>query len=189
MNIKFLTFILCAGLLCAQAVKAEDAASVEDFGLDETIAAVEDTVAENAEEAKQQVQNTAQDLAQENPVEITETIETVEVMPENSAPEEQTEQSEPIMEQNEEENKSVDLSTYVKELNLDAKQLVQAREISNNGRLNREQLKHSIERLQEQVRNLENKNLEEFAAILTPEQREVLQKLRQAEETKNTENK
>lgn len=188
MNIKFLTFILCAGLLCAQAVKAEDAASVEDFGLDETIAAVEDTVAENAEEAKQQVQNTAQDLAQENPVEITETIETVEVMPENSAPEEQTEQSEPIMEQNK-EDKSVDLSTYVKELNLDAKQLVQAREISNNGRLNREQLKHSIERLQEQVRNLENKNLEEFAAILTPEQREVLQKLRQAEETKNTENK
>ena len=156
MNIKFLTFILCAGLLCAQAVKAEDAASVEDFGLDETIAAVE---------------------------------ETVEVMPENSAPGEQTEQSESIVEQNEEENKSVDLSTYVKELNLDAKQLVQAREISNNGRLNREQLKHSIERLQEQVRNLENKNLEEFAAILTPEQREVLQKLRQAEETKNTENK
>ena len=50
-------------------------------------------------------------------------------------------------------------------------------------------MKHSIERLQEQVKNLENKNLEEFAAILTPEQREVLQKLRQAEETKNTENK
>ena len=54
MNIKFLTFILCAGLLCAQAVKAEDAASVEDFGLDETIATVEDTVAENEEEAKRE---------------------------------------------------------------------------------------------------------------------------------------
>ena len=78
---------------------------------------------------------------------------------------------------------------YVKALNLDAKQLVQAREISNSGRLHREQLKHSIERLQEQVKELENKNLEEFAKILTPEQLEVLQKLRQNYEANNAENK
>lgn len=185
MNIKFLTFILCAGLLCAQAARAEDEASVDDFGLDETAAALEDTAAETAEETKPQLQNTVQELAAEKPVVITETIETVEVTPDVSA----QEKAEPSVAEAENKSENSDLSMYVKALNLDAKQLVQAREISNSGRLHREQLKHSIERLQEQVKELENKNLEEFAKILTPEQLEVLQKLRQNYEANNAENK
>ena len=80
------------------------------------------------------------------------------------------------MQQQLDENQ-IQLSNYVKALNLQTSQLDTAKEISEEGRLRQMQLMQSIEQLKNQVKSLENKNLEKFKKILTPEQLEVFNKL------------
>ena len=66
---------------------------------------------------------------------------------------------------------------YAKALNLQTSQLDAAKEISEEGRLRQMQLMQNIEQLKEQIKSLENKNLEKFKKMLTPEQLEVFDKL------------
>ena len=71
-----------------------------------------------------------------------------------------------------------EISYYIKNMNLSVEQLDMAKYISNDSRLKIEQLLKSIYLLRSQARELENKSLNDFEAILTEEQREQFHKLR-----------
>ncbi len=149
MNMKFLTFIWAIALVWGYAARAEEA---DDFGLDETIETVEKSVPEVSETAI---------IVEDSPV-LAEERNKNEKMAENT----------PVQ-----ENKQ-NLSVYIKDLDLTPQQLVKAKEISNDGNLRRMQLMQSLDRLQKQMENIENKNLEDFQQILTPEQLGKFQQLR-----------
>lgn len=70
------------------------------------------------------------------------------------------------------------MSLYVKELNLTSEQVDLAKYISDDSRLKQEQLLKSVYLLKEQARTLEEKTLNDFRAILTPEQRKKFDGLR-----------
>ena len=70
------------------------------------------------------------------------------------------------------------MSMYVKELNLTSEQIDLAKYISDDSRLKQEQLLKSIYLLKEQAKSLEEKSLQDFRAILTPEQRKKFDNLR-----------
>ena len=70
------------------------------------------------------------------------------------------------------------MSMYVKELNLTSEQIDLAKYISDDSRLKQEQLLKSVYLLKEQAKSLEEKSLQDFRAILTPEQRKKFDKLR-----------
>jgi len=70
------------------------------------------------------------------------------------------------------------MSLYVKELNLTSEQVDLAKYISDDSRLKQEQLLKSVYLLREQAKSLEEKSLQDFRAILTPEQRKKFDNLR-----------
>lgn len=70
------------------------------------------------------------------------------------------------------------MSVYVKELDLTSQQIDLAKYISDDSRIKQEQLLKSVYLLKEQAKTLEEKSLQDFRAILTPEQRKKFDQLR-----------
>ena len=70
------------------------------------------------------------------------------------------------------------MSVYVKELDLTPQQIDLAKYISDDSRIKQEQLLKSVYLLKEQAKTLEEKSLQDFRAILTPEQRKKFDQLR-----------
>ena len=177
MNIKFLTIILSLALL-AQNAKADEQEELAVFGLDEPavetmenieIETVDETpAAENltaeSENASEEIPNIEEETpaASEN-----KDADTAEIAHNINDMQKQ-------LEQNQEE-----LSYYIKNLNLQASQLDAAKEISEEGRLRQMQLMQNIEQLQQQVNDLEQKNLAKFKGILSTEQQELFNKLQE----------
>lgn len=170
MNIKFLTIILSLALL-AQNAKADEQEELAVFGLvledgTETLDEIPD--AENltaeSENASEEIPNIEEETpaAPEN-----KDADTAEIAHNINDMQKQ-------LEQNQEE-----LSYYIKNLNLQASQLDAAKEISEEGRLRQMQLMQNIEQLQQQVNDLEQKNLAKFKGILSTEQQELFNKLQE----------
>lgn len=177
MNIKFLTIILSLALL-TQNAKADEQEELAVFGLDEPavetmenieietvdeIPAAENLTAES-ENASEEIPNIEEETpaASEN-----KDADTAEIAHNINDVQKQ-------LEQNQEE-----LSYYIKNLNLQASQLDAAKEISEEGRLRQMQLMQNIEQLQQQVNDLEQKNLAKFKGILSTEQQELFNKLQE----------
>lgn len=187
MNIKFLTIFLNLALI-ANPVFAEENEEMPDFGLDEpvvetteeaieTVEEIPNEIADNSSEA-QNVEVPAID-SPKAPILQEEEIIVEKAEPQESAAEikeEKANTDSKSLQQQLDENQ-IQLSNYVKALNLQTSQLDTAKEISEEGRLRQMQLMQSIEQLKNQVKSLENKNLEKFKKILTPEQLEVFNKL------------
>ena len=170
MNIKFLTIILSLALL-AQNAKADEQEELAVFGLvledgTETLDEIPDTenLTAESENASEEIPN----IEEETPA-ATENkdADTAEIAHNINDMQKQ-------LEQNQEE-----LSYYIKNLNLQASQLDAAKEISEEGRLRQMQLMQNIEQLQQQVNDLEQKNLAKFKGILSTEQQELFNKLQE----------
>lgn len=170
MNMKFFILILSLALVGGYNAKAEE---VDDFGLDETVEVlenaetpvVEESVSKVAEEVKtpeivdRKVENSESELVETPVVETKEETE-VEKVNDVVQPEE--------------------LSAYIENLNLDSNQLIAAKEISEKGRLLRMQMLQNVEKIQENINDMEKKNLDEFEKILTSEQLETFRQMREA---------
>ena len=170
MNMKFFILILSLALVGGYNAKAEE---VDDFGLDETVEVlenaetpvVEESVSKVAEDVKtpeivdRKVENSESELVETPVVETKEETE-VEKVNDVVQPEE--------------------LSAYIENLNLDSNQLIAAKKISENGRLLRMQMLQNIEKIQENINDMEKKNLDEFEKILTSEQLETFRQMREA---------
>lgn len=170
MNMKFFILILSLALVGGYNAKAEE---VDDFGLDETVEVLENTetpvveesVSKVAEEVKtpeivdHKVENSESELVETPVVETKEETE-VEKVNDVVQPEE--------------------LSAYIENLNLDSNQLIAAKEISEKGRLLRMQMLQNVEKIQENINDMEKKNLDEFEKILTSEQLETFRQMREA---------
>ncbi|MBQ9034470.1 MAG: hypothetical protein IJ099_00725 [Alphaproteobacteria bacterium] len=88
---------------------------------------------------------------------------------------------------NEPEEKTLqteNLSTLVERLNLSAEQLDALKFISDENRLRQEQLEKSIELFKAQAREIEEKSIRDFEAILSAEQKEIFQQIWQQTESK-----
>lgn len=188
MNIKFLTIFLSLALI-ANPVFAEENEEIPDFGLDEPVVETTEEVIETVEEIPNEIADNSSAEAKnvevpaidspEAPVLQEEEIIVEKAEPQESAAEikeEKANTDSKSLQQQLDENQ-IQLSNYVKALNLQTSQLDTAKEISEEGRLRQMQLMQSIEQLKNQVKSLENKNLEKFKKILTPEQLEVFNKL------------
>ena len=170
MNMKFFILILSLALVGGYNLKAEE---VDDFGLDETVEVlenaetpvVEESVSKVAEDVKtpeivdRKVENSESELVETPVVETKEETE-VEKVNDVVQPEE--------------------LSAYIENLNLDSNQLIAAKKISEKGRLLRMQMLQNIEKIQENINDMEKKNLDEFEKILTSEQLETFRQMREA---------
>lgn len=170
MNIKFLTIILSLALL-AQNAKADEQEELAVFGLvledgTETLDEIPD--AENLTAESENASEEIPNIEEETPA-ATENkdADTAEIAHNINDMQKQ-------LEQNQEE-----LSYYIKNLNLQASQLDAAKEISEEGRLRQMQLMQNIEQLQQQVNDLEQKNLAKFKGILSTEQQELFNKLQE----------
>lgn len=177
MNIKFLTIILSLALL-AQNAKADEQEELAVFGLDEpAVETMEDIEIETVDEtpAVENLTAESENASEEIPNIEEETpaasenkdADTAEIAHNINDMQKQ-------LEQNQEE-----LSYYIKNLNLQASQLDAAKEISEEGRLRQMQLMQNIEQLQQQVNDLEQKNLAKFKGILSTEQQELFNKLQE----------
>lgn len=169
MNMKFFILILSLALVGGYNAKAEE---VDDFGLDETVEVlenaetpvVEESVSKVAEDVKtpeivdRKVENSESEVVETPVVEIKEGTE-VEKANDVVQPEE--------------------LSAYIENLNLDSNQLIAAKKISEKGRLLRMQMLQNIEKIQENINDMEKKNLDEFEKILTSEQLETFRQMRE----------
>lgn len=188
MNIKFLTIFLSLALI-ANPVFAEENEEIPDFGLDEPVVETTEEVIETVEEIPNEIADNSSAEAKnievpaidspEAPILKEEEIIVEKAEPQESAAEikeEKANTDSKSLQQQLDENQ-IQLSNYVKALNLQTSQLDTAKEISEEGRLRQMQLMQSIEQLKNQVKSLENKNLEKFKKILTPEQLEVFNKL------------
>lgn len=188
MNIKFLTIFLSLALI-ANPVFAEENEEMPDFGLDEPVVETTEEVIETVEEIPNEIADNSSSEAQnvevpaidsqKAPILQEEEIIVEKAEPQESAAEikeEKANTDSKSLQQQLDENQ-IQLSNYVKALNLQTSQLDTAKEISEEGRLRQMQLMQSIEQLKNQVKSLENKNLEKFKKILTPEQLEVFNKL------------
>lgn len=188
MNIKFLTIFLSLALI-ANPVFAGENEEMPDFGLDEPVVETTEEVIETVEEIPNEIADNSSSEAQnvevpaidspKAPILQEEEIIVEKAEPQESAAEikeEKANTDSKSLQQQLDENQ-IQLSNYVKALNLQTSQLDTAKEISEEGRLRQMQLMQSIEQLKNQVKSLENKNLEKFKKILTPEQLEVFNKL------------
>ena len=188
MNIKFLTIFLSLALI-ANPVFAEENEEMLDFGLDEPVVESTEEFIETVEEFPNEIADNSSSEAQnvevpaidspKAPILQEEEIIVEKAEPQESAAEikeEKANTDSKSLQQQLDENQ-IQLSNYVKALNLQTSQLDTAKEISEEGRLRQMQLMQSIEQLKDQVKSLENKNLEKFKKILTPEQLEVFNKL------------
>ena len=175
MNIKFFTIFLSL-LLIANPSFAEGNEETTDFGLDEPVVDTAEEVIETVEE----IPDAAADAAvavevKSDEVHPAESSEAPVLLEKENTVEEPVANAESLQQQL--DKNQVQLSEYAKALNLQTSQLDAAKEISEEGRLRQMQLMQNIEQLKEQIKSLENKNLEKFKKILTPEQLEVFDKL------------
>jgi Spy/CpxP family protein refolding chaperone len=108
-----------------------------------------------------------------------EEIQVEEITIEEAAPAEKAEPVEETapVEEKETEKSPENVSALVEKLNLSDEQLEKAKEISDAGRTEKERLVNEIAKLRQQVKELEAKNLQDFEAILTSEQNDVLQQI------------
>ena len=175
MNIKFFTIFLSL-LLIANPSFAEGNEETTDFGLDEPVVDTAEEVIETVEE----IPDAAADAAvavevKSDEVHPAESSEAPVLLEKENTVEEPVANAESLQQQL--DKNQVQFSEYAKALNLQTSQLDAAKEISEEGRLRQMQLMQNIEQLKEQIKSLENKNLEKFKKILTPEQLEVFDKL------------
>lgn len=170
MNMKFFILILSLALVGGYNAKAEE---VDDFGLDETV-----EVLENAETP----------VVEESVSKVAEEVETPEIVDRKVENSESELVETPVVETKEETEvekvndvvQPEELSAYIENLNLDSNQLIAAKEISEKGRLLRMQMLQNVEKIQENINDMEKKNLDEFEKILTSEQLETFRQMREA---------
>lgn len=170
MNMKFFILILSLALVGGYNAKAEE---VDDFGLDETV-----EVLENAETP----------VVEESVSKVAEEVKTPEIVDRKAENSESELVETPVVETKEEtEVEKVNdvvqpekFSAYIENLNLDSNQLIAAKKISEKGRLLRMQMLQNIEKIQENINDMEKKNLDEFEKILTSEQLETFRQMREA---------
>lgn len=170
MNMKFFILILSLALVGGYNAKAEE---VDDFGLDETV-----EVLENAETP----------VVEKSVSKVAEDVKTPEIVDRKAENSESELVETPVVETKEEtEVEKVNdvvqpekLSAYIENLNLDSNQLIAAKKISEKGRLLRMQMLQNIEKIQENINDMEKKNLDEFEKILTSEQLETFRQMREA---------
>ncbi|MBR1756014.1 MAG: hypothetical protein IJ738_00385 [Alphaproteobacteria bacterium] len=109
---------------------------------------------------------------------VAETItEGVKIQPEQTSEEISVEPA-----QAESEAAPQEVSAYVQKLNLSEEQLDKAMFISAEMAMRQEQLQKSADLLKAQAKEIETQSLEEFEAILTPEQLEIFRQIRQKNE-------
>ena len=109
---------------------------------------------------------------------VAETItEEVKIQPEQTSEEISVEPA-----QAESEVAPQEVSAYVQKLNLSEEQLDKAMFISAEMAMRQEQLQKSADLLKAQAKEIETQSLEEFEAILTPEQLEIFRQIRQKNE-------
>ena len=109
---------------------------------------------------------------------VAETItEEVKIQPEQTSEEISVEPT-----QAESEAAPQEVSAYVQKLNLSEEQLDKAMFISAEMAMRQEQLQKSVDLLKAQAKEIETQSLEEFEAILTPEQLEIFRQIRQKNE-------
>lgn len=109
---------------------------------------------------------------------VAETItEEVKIQPEQTSEEISVEPA-----QAESEAAPQEVSAYVQKLNLSEEQLDKAMFISAEMAMRQEQLQKSADLLKAQAKEIETQSLEEFEAILTPEQSEIFRQIRQKNE-------
>ena len=109
---------------------------------------------------------------------VDETItEEVKIQPEQTSEEISVEPA-----QAESEAVPQEVSAYVQKLNLSEEQLDKAMFISAEMAMRQEQLQKSADLLKAQAKEIETQSLEEFEAILTPEQLETFRQIRQKNE-------
>ncbi len=170
MNMKFFILILSLALVGGYNTKAEE---VDDFGLDETV-----EVVENAETP----------MVEESVSKVAEEVETPEIVDRKVENSESELVETPVVETKEETEvekvndvvQPEELSAYIENLNLDSNQLIAAKKISEKGRLLRMQMLQNVEKIQENINDMEKKNLDEFEKILTSEQVETFRQMREA---------
>lgn len=170
MNMKFFILILSLALVGGYNAKAEE---VDDFGLDETV-----EVVENAETP----------MVEESVSKVAEEVETPEIVDRKVENSESELVETPVVETKEETEvekvndvvQPEELSAYIENLNLDSNQLIAAKKISEKGRLLRMQMLQNVEKIQENINDMEKKNLDEFEKILTSEQLETFRQMREA---------
>lgn len=170
MNMKFFILILSLALVGGYNLKAEE---VDDFGLDETV-----EVLENAETP----------VVEESVSKVSEDVKTPEIVDRKVENSESELVETPVVETKEETEvekvndvvQPEELSAYIENLNLDSNQLIAAKKISEKGRLLRMQMLQNIEKIQENINDMEKKNLDEFEKILTSEQLETFRQMREA---------
>ena len=170
MNMKFFILILSLALVGGYNAKAEE---VDDFGLDETV-----EVLENAETP----------VVEESVSKVSEDVKTPEIVDRKVENSESEVVETPVVETKEETEvekvndvvQPEELSAYIENLNLDSNQLIAAKKISEKGRLLRMQMLQNIEKIQENINDMEKKNLDEFEKILTSEQLETFRQMREA---------
>lgn len=170
MNMKFFILILSLALVGGYNAKAEE---VDDFGLDETVEVLE---------------NTETPVVEESVSKVAEEVETPEIVDRKVENSESELVETPVVEAKEETEvekvndvvQPEELSAYIENLNLDSNQLIAAKEISEKGRLLRMQMLQNVEKIQENINDMEKKNLDEFEKILTSEQLETFRQMREA---------
>lgn len=170
MNMKFFILILSLALVGGYNAKAEE---VDDFGLDETVEVLE---------------NTETPVVEESVSKVAEEVETPEIVDRKVENSESELVETPVVETKEETEvekvndvvQPEELSAYIENLNLDSNQLIAAKEISEKGRLLRMQMLQNVEKIQENINDMEKKNLDEFEKILTSEQLETFRQMREA---------
>lgn len=175
MRLKNILWILSLTLLFSGNVRAQE----EDFGLsgdEENITAETPLNTANEEFAEDEIFNTkaAMPTAEEQIADKATNIS-------NIASVEDPQTKEPEIEL----PKSVEnLSTLINQLNLSDKQLDTLKFLSDESRMRQEQLEKSIELFKKQAREIEEQNLREFEEVLTPEQKEIFEKIRALTNTK-----
>ena len=178
-------------LLAYMPVVGAEETDTSDFGIQNEVGEVvvlegaEDTLAEDAvpnpeEKAEEQAENPSDNAEVEISEAVVETTdgdvtESVEV-------DEVVAQEEPEDDGKTKEDYDEEISYYIKNMNLSVEQLDMAKYISSDSRLKMDQLLKSIYLLRSQARELEEKSLNDFEAILTEEQKEQFHKLREIQE-------
>ena len=71
------------------------------------------------------------------------------------------------------------LSSLIEKLNLTDAQLDAVKFLSDESRMRQEQLEKSVELLKTQAHDIEVQTLQEFLKILTPEQKQIFEKIQQ----------
>lgn len=185
MSIKLLS-IVATLLMFSASARAVDIEADNDFGLDEEVVV---ETSDAVEDLKDTIIEKKAEALENAKAEVAEAKETVEEAVENAEEkaketlEDAKKVAEDVVETTENKVKDAakvkaDISYYASKLNLSVEQLDMAQGISKNGLFKQEQLLKSIHLLRKQARDMEDKNLQEFEAILTDEQKEIFHKMK-----------